>query len=176
MWYSASVLSAVFLSIAMARPRIRNSYNLLHVYSPWTNLGWRVTHNIDVAKGEAKVRLGVFRHVYDELGKLLGYQPVVQVTAPQDSTFSDASRAALGCAEMRANAGLMGRSRTARLSEIDKQCRLDERTGKLLPAEDFVERVQVLVREIYPQSANFAIVNGRCGDRAVRVYPRMVAR
>jgi len=155
----------------MARPRIRSS-SQLHVFSHWTNLGWRVTRNIDVGEGEAKVRCGLFRHVHDEAGKVIGYQPVISVTPPLPSKFSDPSRAALGRAEMRANAGLMGESLTARLDESDKLCRMDERTGKALPPEDFVERVEILM-QVYPQSANFAKVYGRSGDRAVRVYPRV---
>lgn len=164
----------------MARPRIRNSSNLLHVYSPWTNLGWRVTRTIDIGEGEAKVRGGHFRHVHDEAGKIIGYQPVVEVVMPS-STPSDPSRAALGCAEMRAAAGLMGSSRTAHLREIDKLERVDERTGKKLPPEDFVERVQQLM-DAYSESANFRDIRVKRaglapgGDRAVRVYPRMTAQ
>lgn len=131
-----------------------------------------MTRNIDVGEGEVKVRCGLFRHVHDEAGKVIGYQPVVSVMPPQPSKYSDPSRAALGRAEMRANAGLMGESLTARLGESDKLCRMDERTGKPLPPEDFMERVQILM-DVYPQSANFAKVHGRSGDRAVRVYPRV---
>lgn len=155
----------------MARPRIRSS-SQLHVFSQWTNLGWRHTRVIDMAEGEAKVRRGVFRHVHDEHGKLVGYQPVVNVMPPDTEKSSDVSRAALGRAESRANAGLMGASRTARLHEPEKLSRVDQRTGKPLPAEDFVERVQILM-QAYLESANFAIVNGRSGDRAVRVYPKV---
>ena len=153
----------------MARPRIRSS-SQLHVFSQWTNLGWRVTRTIDIHEGDAKVRCGHFRHVHDEAGKLIGYQPMVAPVMP--SVASDPSRAALGRGEMRANAGLMGRSRTAELSEIDKLSRVDKRTGKPLPAEDFVERVEILMRT-YLDSANFATLQGRRGDRAVRVYPKV---
>lgn len=155
----------------MARPRIRSS-SQLHVFSQWTNLGWRHTRVIDMAEGEAKVRRGVFRHVHDVHGKLIGYQPLVQVASQESATSSDSSRAALGRGEMRANAGLMGASRTRHLQEIDKLSRVDQRTGKPLPAEDFVERVQILM-QTYPESANYAKVNGRSGDRAVRVYPKV---
>lgn len=153
----------------MARPRIRSS-SQLHVFSQWTNLGWRTTRIIDVAEGEAKVRRGEFRQVCDAMtGKVIGYQPMEAPAMP--SVDSDPSRAALGRGEMRANAGLMGRSRTARLQEIDKLSRVDKRTGKPLPAEDFVERVEILMRT-YLDSANFATLQGRRGDRAVRVYPK----
>jgi hypothetical protein len=172
---SSGSLRALFLSIAMARPRIRSS-SQLHVYSQWTNLGWRVTRTIDIGEGEAKVRCGHFRHVHDETGKVVGYQPVVEVQM-SSSTPSDPSRAALGRGEMRAAAGLMGASRTAHLDEKDKLDRVDERTGKPLPPEDFVERVQALM-EAYPASANFRDIRLKRrglapgGDRAVRVYPR----
>jgi hypothetical protein len=182
LWPSASFgfgsLRVLFLSIAMARPRIRSS-SQLHVYSPWTNLGWRVTRTIDIGEGEAKVRCGHFRHVHDENGKVVGYQPVIEVQVSSSSTPSDPSRAALGRGEMRAAAGLMGSSRTAHLGELDKLSRVDERTGKPLPPEDFVERVQALM-DAYPASANFRDIRLKRrglapgGDRAVRVYPRMV--
>jgi hypothetical protein len=149
----------------------------MHVFSPWTTTGWRVTRTIALADGERKAELGLFRRVYDpDTLKHIGYQPVEKPQPAMKS--SDPSSAALGVGEMHANAGLMGESFTAQLSEKDKQEGV--RTGRLLVEEDFVERTEVLVREIYPHSANFAKVkvNGRMvtGDRAVRVYPRMVAR
>lgn len=77
---------------------------------------------------------------------------------------------------MKALAGLMGRSRTARMRETERIGRQHPKSGRLLPEEDFVERTEVLVHDIYPQSANFAMVDGRFGDRAVRVYPKAATK
>ena len=148
----------------MARPRIRNS-NLsdFQLFSSDVALGWRVIRRVAFAYGEQRCARGEFRRVYDEFRNHIGYQPVQR----QDATVnSDPSRAALGVPEMKANAGLMGRSRTKGLRPEDRVGRVHPKSGRLLPAEDFVERAQELVK-LYPRSANF-----RTGDRAVRVYPR----
>lgn len=150
----------------MARPRIRNHSDLL-VFAINTTLGWSVTKRTGYAPGEAKVERGEWRRVVDDHGELVGYQPVVHEVKPVPS--NDCSRCALQVPEMRANAGLMGRSRTAHLSDEQRATRLHPKSGRLLPEEDFVERVGKLMKA-YLGTAN------RSGDKAVRVYPRMVAR
>lgn len=150
----------------MARPRTRNGNSLL-LFSTNTTLGWTATQRTSYPAGETKVERGEWRRVLDDHGELVGYQPVVHEVRPVAS--NDHSRCALQVPEMRANAGLMGRSRTAHLPEDQRKVRLHPKSGRLLPEEDFVERVGHLML-IYPQLAN------RGGDRAVRVYPKMPAR
>jgi hypothetical protein len=158
----------------MARPRIRKSSNL-YLYSADTGEGWRQIKIVSFVYGEERVAKGEWSHVYDPLThRLAGYQPVERRFDSTDS--SDASHAALLQPEMKANAGLMGRSRTAGMREMDRVGRVHPKSHRLLPEEDFIERVQVLVSEIYPQSANFAKVNGRSGDRAQRAYPKAPVR
>lgn len=154
----------------MARPRIRNSNSLL-IFSTNITLGWSVTQRTSYTSGEAKAERGEWRRVVDDHGELVGYQPVVHEVRPVPS--SDRSRCALQVPEMRANAGLMGRSRTARLAEGQRTIRLHPKSGRLMPEEDFVERVGKLMKS-YPQSANFHDMKKRgISDRAVRVYPKM---
>jgi hypothetical protein len=59
--------------------------------------------------------------------------------------------------EIQANAGLYGRSRTARLSEMDKNLRI----AQGLPAEDFIEKAELKV-DIWPLIGD---------DKSVRVGP-----
>jgi hypothetical protein len=153
----------------MARPRIRNSNSLL-IFSTNITLGWSVTQRTSYIAGEAKTERGEWRRVVDDHGELVGYQPVVHEVRPVPS--SDRSRCALQVPEMRANAGLMGRSRTARLSEEQRTIRLHPKSGRLMPEEDFVERVAKLMA-IYLASANFHDMRKRgISDRAGRVYPK----
>ncbi len=152
----------------MARPR-----NHLLLFSPFTTLGWRVTRRISQGDGEAGVTNGKMRRILDETGRHIGYQPVK--ADPRPSLPSDPSRTALAVPETKANAGLLGQSRTASLTEEQRRTRVHPKSGRLLPEEDFIERTQKLM-QVYTQSANFAKVHGRTGDRAVRVYPRAPQR
>lgn len=150
----------------MARPRNRNKDRItsdFHLFSADVSAGWRVIQRVSFAYGEHRCALGEFRRVYDEFRRHVGYQSVEQ--RYDSTTGSDMSRAALAAPEMKANAGLMGRSRTKGLSGPDREGRVHPKSGRLLPAEDFIERAQELVKQ-YPHSAN------RGGDRAVRVYPK----
>jgi hypothetical protein len=164
----------------MARPRIRNSSNL-HLYSADTGEGYRLIKIVSSSYGEERVAKGEWRRLYDPmLHRLVGYQPVERRFDVTES--SDPSHATLLQPEMKANAGLFGRSRTQGMRAQDREGRMHPKSHRLLPEEDFVERVQVLVREIYPQSANFADINLKRpglapgGDRAVRMYPKLQVR
>lgn len=126
------------------------------------------------------VEKGLWRRVVNEVGQLIGYQPVA--AEPKTIMPSDGSRAALGAAETKAIAGLMGKSRTAGLSDAQRRERIHPKSGRLLPEEDFIERAQKL-EKAYPHSANYRDIDlarhGKLrrelapgGDRAVRVYPK----
>jgi hypothetical protein len=157
----------------MARPRVRsrsrNTSDFL-LYSADMSAGWRVIQRVSYAYGEHRSKLGEFRRLFDGFGRLVGYHAV---EARHDATVSsDPSRAALGAREMQANAGLLGRSRTAGLREMDRVGRHHPVSGRVLAEEDFVERTQELVKA-YTASANYHDVKTRgISDRAVRVYPR----
>jgi hypothetical protein len=151
---------------AMARPRNRNPHRTtsdFHLFSADTSAGWRIIQRVSYAYGESRRAHGEFRRVHDEFGRHVGYQAMEQ---RHDATVSsDPSRAALCVPEMKANAGLFGGSRTARLQEMDRVGRHHPQSGRLLPEEDFVERAKMKVK-LWPWPAN------RGGDRAVRVYPK----
>jgi hypothetical protein len=132
--------------------------------------GWRVIQRVSYAYGEHRAKLGEFRRLCDGFGRMIGYQAV---EARHDATAnSDPSSAALGVREMQANAGLLGRSRTAGLREMDRVGRHHPVSGRVLPEEDFIERTQELVKA-YTASANYRDMKTRgVSDRAVRVYPK----
>lgn len=154
--------------LTMPRPRsAHRNHSDFELWSADTSEGYRVIKHVAFAYGESRVARGEWRRVFDELtGAHKGYQAV----APRHdvTASSDASRAALAPPEMKANAGLLGRSRTGSMKPGDPRRigRVHPKSGRLLPAEDFIERTQELVK-LYPRSANF-----RTGDRAVRVYPK----
>jgi hypothetical protein len=149
----------------MARPRNRNSYEEFVVFCTNTTLGWSVTRRIAYATGERMVEQGKMRRVVDGVGLHIGYQPVnCHAEAGLVKPSTDISSSTLGQAEIKANAGLMGKSRTSHLGK-NREARLHPKSGELMPEMDFVERVQEKVKG-WPRSAN------RGGDRAVRVYPK----
>jgi hypothetical protein len=159
----------------MARPRHRNRNTETILFESPTSLdedGIRVTRRISFARGEALVAEGKAERRME--GGLQCYQQLPPPPCPtQPLRFSPA---ALGAAEMKANAGLMGASRTSHLNEEERSMRLHPKSGRLLPVEDFVERVKSLVKA-YPHSANFHDVKKRgISDRAVRVYPKGVTQ
>jgi hypothetical protein len=158
-------------TITMARPRHRNRNTETILFQSPTSLdedGIRVTHRTSFAKGEALVAAGKAERRME--GGLQCYQLLPPQPCPtQPLRFSPA---ALGAAEIMANAGLMGASRTACLSAEQRLTRVHPKSGRLLPEEDFVERTQKLVKA-YPHSANFHDMKKRgISDRAVRVYPK----
>lgn len=139
------------------------------VFGNCTTLGWSVTRRISFEEGERRVLTGLWRRVNDDSGQHVGYQPLLLQLPPL--VVGDASPAALREAETRANAGLMGRSRTARMSDRERRERVHPKSGRILPEMDFVEHAQELVK-CYPGSANYADMQRGISDRAVRVYPK----
>jgi hypothetical protein len=138
-------------------------YSIFHTE---TTLGWRVIRMCNLAKGQQKVACGEWREVHDpNTGELIGFQPVTPAEARGDRDLpSLASCASISMREMQANAGELGRSRTAGMLEEDRVSRRDPRNGTLLPAEDFVERTRAKVRV-------FAQVGPHKGD-ILRVWPK----
>jgi hypothetical protein len=121
----------------------------------------------DRAEGDAKVASGIWDRVHDEDGKLVGYQPLD--ASPSDEQLpSQNSNPCISMGEMQANAGVCfarGKSRTENMPEAKRLGRKHPLTGRLLPAEDFIERSIEKVK-LWTRPAP-----GR-GDRAVRVYPK----
>ena len=102
---------------------------------------------------------------YDQFGRFEGYNLVEAPPRTDESLPSLLSTASISSREVLANAGVLGRSRTAGLREDERLTRRHPVTGHRLPAEDFVERAQAKVK-LWTEPAP-----GR-GDRAVRVYPK----
>lgn len=138
----------------------------LMLYGAHTTLGWRIVRSIQFEEGERRVACGAFRRVHDSVtGKLLGYQVVGTAEARGDRDLpSMASPAAISAREMQANAGELGRSRTRGLAEEDRLSRRDQKNGRLLPAEDFVERTVAKIRV-------FPLIGAARGD-ILRAWPR----
>ena len=141
----------------MSRPRYE-----LFTTTATGNRSSRWISEKEVIRGLAR---GSMREYYDEFGRFKGYE-LIDVPPPTDESLpSLISTASISSREVLANAGLMGRSRTAGLREDERLTRRHPVTGHRLPAEDFVERSQEKVK-LWTQPAP-----GR-GDRAVRVYPK----
>ena len=103
---------------------------------------------VPFAEGDQKVAEGLWREVYDELGNHVGYQmgfaATVSVVMPSRPSSTGIPRS-----EMELNAGSIfagGRSRTCGMPESKRLTRIHRETGKALPPEDRVERVQAKVR------------------------------
>jgi hypothetical protein len=135
------------------------------VYSADTTLGWRVARRISYQRGETMVSAGRMHRVEDQFGRHIGYQMGGRKQPSDNDLPSLASSASITAHECEANAGVLGKSVTATMSEHKRVHRLHPRSGKLLPAEDFIERAQGKV------AAYIATAN-RDGDRAVRIYPK----
>jgi hypothetical protein len=125
------------------RPRLRRS-NQFDLYSGETVLGWRVLRTVSGAQGEEMVACGRWIHVFDADNNFAGYQILApgqtDAVIPSKPTASGIARC-----EMEVNAGtgfIRGRSRTARLNEHQRNSRKHHETGKALPPEDFIERIQ----------------------------------
>ena len=150
----------------MSRRRRRGAGLFLYVED--AVLGLRRMRPILFEDGERAVERRQFDHVRDDNHKLIGYVSCDGRKRPQPEPKSSnrTDPAAITANESRAYAGLMGKSRTVGLCEDQRKARVHSNTGRVMPAEDFVERAQNKVNS-FAASANF-----RTGDRAVRVYPR----
>lgn len=138
------------------------------LYGSNTTLGWNVVRRISFERGETLTRLHKVHRVYDDFGAHAGYQ-MVDETKLYDTLLPsrEGSSAAITARESEANSGVCGESATADLPERKRIHRLHTVTGKLLPAEDFIERAQCKVA-MQTSTAN----HDSRGDRAVRAYPK----
>jgi hypothetical protein len=122
--------------------------------------GWRVIRRVRrLEAGRRQCERGAWREQFnEESGELIGWRLVSpeEMTGDQAIQTTAGSTAAIVAAEMETNAGLRGRSYTARLSE-------DERLERQAP-EDFIERTTAKVR-VWPD------VHGAPGD-ILRAWPR----
>jgi hypothetical protein len=129
------------------RQRVRDCGYLL--FDTNTSLGWRSIQRTSFAHGEEKVAQRQWRRVNDEHGRHVGYQAMHH--APSFSNGDallaiPSSMASISMREMHANAGLMGRSATASLSDDARERHFNRR--RLVPEfEDFVERAIAKVQE-----------------------------
>jgi hypothetical protein len=155
----------------MSRRVKPNTEKRFYVYHPNTSLGWRIVRRVAFAEGEGNVSDGRWRQIFNDAGLHIGYQPIAE-SSRQSSTLvaSRVDPTSLTARESNINAGTAfrgGHSRTAHLPERLRESRIHSLTGKVLPAEDAVERVTAKITA-YENSANAG------GDRAVRVYPKAV--
>jgi hypothetical protein len=149
--------------------RDTNQNQRLLLYFPNTTLGWRVIRTIERREGQRGVERGAFRELIDDnTGNLIGFQLISSSEQRGDLDFpSLPSSAAISTREMRVNAGLCGRSRTAGLTEeqrLELAAARDPETGEYRTPEDEIERIQRKV-EFYP------FVGATQGD-ILRVWPR----
>ncbi len=150
----------------MARTNRTKHGNTVCVLQPYSALGWRVIRQIDMDDAADRILAGTAREIFDKAtGRLKGIE--LADGAPKDENIPSGDRTpcALSAREMRFAAGLYGESLTERMSEERRVGRVHPASGRMLPAEDEVERVREKLK-LYPFPAP-----GR-GDRAVRVYPR----
>jgi hypothetical protein len=155
----------------MARPNRRSGSQTLIVFSDETTLGWRVLRRISVAEYQRRKSRGEMRPVFDESGNLIGCQPIKVFDQHLTTRSTPAAIIPREVVLLAGTAFRDGRSRTAGLTEqkrMERASRVHPRTGKLLPPEDAIERVEEKVR-LQTESANYHD-GGR--DRAPRVYPR----
>lgn len=140
------------------------SQHNFRVYVRETALGWRVSRWCSFAQGESRVSTGAWVRVYDELGHHVGYQPRESRGPDADVIASAASRGAITARESMLNAGACfrgGASRTARLPEQMRLGRVHPLSGRPLPAEDSVERVQGKVAAWREVAGREAVLAGR---------------
>jgi hypothetical protein len=117
----------------------------ISLYPAETSLGWRVIGTTNSGAATEKLANGEWREVYDEYGNFWGYQVLATFKKDED-LVSGATSTSITVSECLLNAGLGGRSRTARLPEEKKIARRD-RWGHALPPEDAIERAVAKVAE-----------------------------
>lgn len=133
----------------MSRRRTAQNYSRpLKLFHADTRKGWKVIARISYADGIARVKMGTFRRVFSVDKKLIGFQ---HLPASEGSVTLPAKLSAccITVAECEANAGTAfrgGKSRTAGMGDARRKARVCARTGKQLPAVDFVEAAQAKVR------------------------------
>lgn len=160
---------------------------VVDVFSPNTNLGWKVIRQVPVSYALQQIAQKQWREIWYEHGELAGVQPLKPVASTATKTLHQVlTEALIGVTitrqELERNAGLYGRSHTIGMSEwkrLRRHARFDER--KILPPEDATERAIEKVKQ-WPFPANVmrnahgvAVhdADGKpvFGDKAVRTYP-----
>jgi hypothetical protein len=144
--------------MAGRRPRIRasNCAYVFNLFPAQTDDHFSVIREVRFGYAEGKVALGEWKREYDQVGNHIGYR-VVPNRFGDAALVSGSSSSSITAREMRLNAGLKGRSQTARLSEDDRISRRHPKSGKALPPEDAVERAREKVR-IWPQVGGLRVV------------------
>ncbi len=125
--------------------RESNGDRSVPVYPVDTTLGWRVISHVTKAHASEKMARGEWREVHDEHGNFWGCQMLANFKKDEDLP-SGASSTSITVNECFLNAGLGGKSRTARMTEDERLSRKDG-FGHPLPPEDAVERAQTKVAE-----------------------------
>ena len=144
----------------MARPKRRSPAskrwreNCFLLFDGNTALGWRVTRRISQDDGERMIETGHARHVNDCNGQHIGYQMQQPAPVKNGEVSARATPAVLSSREMDLIAGRAfqnGKSRTERLSEVQRITRVHPFTHKLLPPEDEVERAAAKLKAFTPR-------------------------
>lgn len=152
-------LAVVAHTNTMARPRRRSPASQrgrreFQLFDRNTSLGWRVTRRIGHAQGEKLVDSNYARRVNDCNGEHIGYQLLDPNTIVNEGLPSVLSPVVLTAREMDLIAGQSfehGRSRTARMSEVQRITRVHPFTRKILPPEDEVERAAAKLMAFTPR-------------------------
>jgi hypothetical protein len=132
-----------------------------------TSRGFRViSHKVSYADGFRKVEQGVWREYRDPVScELMGFQVISSAAVRGDKDLKSAGgdyNGSIYADEMQANAGCLGKSQTAKLSE-DERAGHKGRDGQLEP-EDFIERTK---RKVFV----FPLVGSSVGDILI-AWPR----
>lgn len=103
---------------------------------------------------------GAWRDVYDDLGNHIGYQMIAaaEILRSSSDPLPNSSASSITVGELKLNAGLGGKSRTAGMSENMRITRRDLKTGASLPPEDAIEKAQTKVREWQPSHVDRIVV------------------
>ena len=150
----------------MARARHRTRNKQFPLYHSETVHGFREIRRVSAANGHDMTARGLWREVYDSLNNLVGYQ-VMPSMKDDLQVLSMRSSTAMVARDIVLNAGQAfkgGKSRTAGMTEDQRLTRRHNQTGKVLPPEDAVERVEAKIR-VYPE------ITGAKQD-ILRVWPR----
>jgi hypothetical protein len=125
----------------MAQHR-RSQKQGMPLFSAESGTSGRIIRRVSMEDAERYEKAGVWERRYDgNSGELLGFQMVACYIYDQKVPASKPSPAAISASEMEVFAGVAGRSRTARLSELDKLQRIHDG----LPSEDHIERTMCKV-------------------------------
>jgi hypothetical protein len=149
------------------------------LYGEKTPLGYPILGQTTKEAGELNVRLGRWKAVHFEGGELAGFQPIKKPVSDGSLVGNPNSPTSITRSEIEINAYSRifcdAKSRTEGLNEFERDARF-EQARRIDQIEDRVERVHTKIAQ-WPHPAS-RIDDGRgkvkFGDRAVRVYPKVV--